>query len=150
MKRLRASSKGFTILELLVVITVIAILATIMVVSYDGIQQRARDAQRASDVTQLKIALEKYFAANSQYPAPCADGTGCPVSSLSTLLAPYIQAIPHDPKAVSDSFEDYGYVRGGTSGNAYGIKVDYETKPECKTGVRINPDWWETTTPVCS
>lgn len=151
MKRLWASSKGFTVLELLVVITVIAILATIVIVSYSGIQERARDSERDSHVTQLKIALEKYFADNSQYPACGADGTSCNISGLATPLADYIEEIPHDPRVDPDSLQDYKYVRGSTgSGNSYGIKVDYEAKPECKTGIRVAASWWGAGIPICS
>lgn len=50
--------KGFTIVELLIVIVVIAVLATISVVAYSGIQQRARDSQRKSDLAAIAKALE--------------------------------------------------------------------------------------------
>lgn len=46
-------SKGFTIVELLIVIVVIAILASISVVAYNGIQKRAKDSQRKSDVAEI-------------------------------------------------------------------------------------------------
>lgn len=49
---------GFTIVELLIVIVVIAILAAISVVAYNGIQQRARDSQRKSDLAAIAKALE--------------------------------------------------------------------------------------------
>lgn len=48
---------GFTIVELLVVIVVVAILATISVVAYNGIQERARISQATSDISQLHKAI---------------------------------------------------------------------------------------------
>ena len=48
---------GFTIVELLIVVVVIAILAAITVVAYTGIQQRARDSVRKSDAAQIAKAL---------------------------------------------------------------------------------------------
>lgn len=48
---------AFTIVELLIVIVVIAILASISVVAYNGIQQRARDSQRKSDLAQIAKAV---------------------------------------------------------------------------------------------
>ena len=62
-------ARGFTIIELLIVIVVIAILAAITIVAYNGIQQRARDSQRASDMAVLQKALEMYYADNGEYPA---------------------------------------------------------------------------------
>ena len=61
--------KGFTIVELLIVIVVIAILAAIAVATYNGVQQRARYAVIQNDLDQLKKVLEVYNAENGQYPA---------------------------------------------------------------------------------
>jgi prepilin-type N-terminal cleavage/methylation domain-containing protein len=59
--------KGFTIVELLIVIVVIAILAAIMIVTFNGIQNRAKLAQYQSDVTTIVKKTELY---------PHASGTG--------------------------------------------------------------------------
>lgn len=50
--------KGFTIVELLIVIVVIGILAAITIVAFNGVQQQARDSQRKSDVKQIAKALQ--------------------------------------------------------------------------------------------
>lgn len=64
---------GFTIVELLVVIVVIGILASITVVAYNGIQERARDTKRKSDVAQIVKLLATYEAQNG----PMHTGSGC-------------------------------------------------------------------------
>lgn len=66
---MRKSVSGFTIVELLIVIVVIAILATISIVAYNGIQMRARDADRAADISQIKKKVEAYYALNGSYPS---------------------------------------------------------------------------------
>ena len=58
---------GFTIVELLIVISVIGILASIVMVVYPGYQMRARDAERRSDVTQVAAALNAYALQNNAY-----------------------------------------------------------------------------------
>ena len=63
------TKSGFTIVELLIVIVVIAILAAISIVAYNGIQVRARDTDRASDISQIKKKIETYYAINSSYPS---------------------------------------------------------------------------------
>jgi len=59
---------GFTIVELLIVIVVIAILATISVVAYNGIQQRAANTKTTDALNAWVKAIRLYRAANGQYP----------------------------------------------------------------------------------
>lgn len=69
MKRIPASRQhGFTIVELLIVIVVIAILATISIVTYDGVQQRARNLQNTSLAKSFGDALTQYLVINGSYP----------------------------------------------------------------------------------
>lgn len=67
-------SRGFTIVELLIVIVVIAILASITIVAYNGIQQNARDSGRKSDIAAIAKALKMYAADNGNY---IGSGSGC-------------------------------------------------------------------------
>lgn len=72
-KRRLDSIQGFTIVELLIVIVVIAILAAISIVAFNGIQERARDSQRKSDVATIVKALGLYQVDNG----PMHTGSGC-------------------------------------------------------------------------
>lgn len=69
MKKISPPPHGFTIVELLIVIVVIGILAAITIVAYNGIQGRANDAERTTDVKQLHKALEAFYATNGYYPS---------------------------------------------------------------------------------
>src|SRR5882757_2720666 len=77
MVSLKNRSKGFTIVELLIVIVVIAILATLVIVTFTGIQQKARDSQRQTDINAVDSHVEAYYAQNGTYPtaAMLNDGT---------------------------------------------------------------------------
>lgn len=69
--------KGFTIVELLIVIVVIAILAAISIVAYNGVQERARFVAMRSDLSSLNKAIQLYYAKYGSYPVTPASGTGC-------------------------------------------------------------------------
>ena len=59
---------GFTLVELLVVISIIGILSTLASVSVNQARIKARDARRQADVTQVRLALNLYYDDNLQYP----------------------------------------------------------------------------------
>lgn len=61
-------TSGFTIVELLIVIVIIAILAAITVVAFNGVQQRARESSVKSALSQAQRKLETYKVDNSGYP----------------------------------------------------------------------------------
>ena len=107
---------GFTLVELLITIAIIAVLTSVSALSYSGLQQRSRDAQRKNDLNQIKVALSTYF--NAQIPvqyAPSSTSAGVPCSVttgscntvaidgftdyLTVALSPlYIRSVPTDPK----------------------------------------------------
>jgi general secretion pathway protein G len=66
---MRKTTSGFTIVELLVVIVVIAILAAITIVAYNGIQNRAYDSAVQADLSNLSKKYELYKATNDKYPS---------------------------------------------------------------------------------
>jgi len=139
---MRISTRGFTIVELLIVIVVVAILAAISIVAYNGVQSRSRDGARDSAVSNLKKALELYNTQNGAYPIPsgCINA-GCLVTSLSSYLVPgTINTLPNDPGAPSKNI----YYVTDANGAGYGLRIPYyETKPICRyispTG---NTGWW--------
>ena len=74
---------GFTIVELLIVVIVIAILATITIVSFGAIQNRAHDSAVQSDLRQLGLRIQSYYHDNSDT-LPVATGA---ISILSNLAS---------------------------------------------------------------
>ncbi len=70
------TARGFTIVELLIVVVVIAILAAITIVAYNGIASRARDAQLKSDIDSAAKQLAIYNVKNGTYPTVQASDAG--------------------------------------------------------------------------
>lgn len=106
-QKYKQQQHGFTLVELLIVIVVVAILAAISVVAYNGIQERARDSQRANDIKAIAQALEMYYLDNGRYPngvgsniinnswSTTVDGSW---QNLQAALVPeYISRLPSDP-----------------------------------------------------
>ncbi|MEI8067762.1 MAG: type II secretion system protein [Candidatus Shapirobacteria bacterium] len=60
--------KGFSLIELLVVISIIAVLTAVLVANFMGARERARDAQKISDLESLKGALRLYYNDHQNYP----------------------------------------------------------------------------------
>ena len=92
------STKGFTLIELIVSVTIISVLVAAGAVSYTSVTRRSRDAKRQSDVEQLRSALEMFRADFGYYP-PTGSGSWTAASNLSgDLVTTYMPAIPTDPK----------------------------------------------------
>lgn len=106
--------KGFTLVELLIVISIIAVLSVVGLVSYTNFLKNSRDAKRQSDIKFIQSALEQYFADQKYYPlsnttATCVNGTfkiSCPLKSPGGTRV-YLNNIPGDP--INGTITQYVY-----------------------------------------
>lgn len=105
--KIENSAKGFTLIELLIVVAIIGVLATLLMANFVGVRQRARDAQRKSDLRQIQSALELYRADNGSYVLALPS---CGGSSLALNGTTYMQTVPCDPLG-----GNYTYSSNGTT-----------------------------------
>jgi len=133
---------GFSLIELMIVLSIIAILAAVIFVNFNDSAAISRDAQRKADLRLLQNAIELYKLDNGRYPEACngptdsgnVNGTGLVLSGhAGTLVCPsgteyivglapkYIQTLPKDPK-LSSINPNSGYVYAvNTSRTVYKI-----------------------------
>lgn len=97
-------NKGFTLIELMVSISIIAILTALATISFAGAQKKARDARRAQDMKIMQLAAEEYILHNGVYPGT----TAVPWTAVGQNV---LEAIPKDPKTGST----YNYNIGTTN-----------------------------------
>ncbi|MDH3998753.1 MAG: type II secretion system GspH family protein [Desulfuromonadales bacterium] len=93
----RRGRRGFTLIEILIVMTIIGILASIAVPSYKRSLIKANEAVLKEDLYQMRMAIDAYFADHLRYP-----------DSLNDLVdSKYLRDIPNDPfTQSSDSWEE--------------------------------------------
>lgn len=115
---------GFTLLEMLVVIGIIAILVTLGFASYSTVQKKARDAKRQSDLKTAQQIMEQCYSVNSfQYPS-----FGAGTEGLVTATCP----APNDSItfSITDPLNTGTYLYSAVQnlvGGTYTITADLET-----------------------
>ena len=123
--------KGFTMIEILISIAIIAVLTAIGIVSYVSINKNARDAKRRGDIEQIRSALELYRSDNGYYPAPAGspDPNGVDVDDLGVdLVDTYLPGIPSDPKGDVSPYKYQATNLSVTTGHYYGYCLSAMTE----------------------
>lgn len=145
----KIGSPGFTLMEILIVMVIIGILATLGLGSFQSSQQKGRDAKRKSELKQIGTALEAYYNDYGQYPLSisgeiggCSGGTACAWGQTfeDDNGTVYMVELPEDPRGSGE----YYYDSDGTEYQIYtrlentfdrDINVDSDDNPLVFDGV---------------
>jgi len=117
-KNASVSVRGFSLVELMISIAIIAIMTAIITTNFTGSRQQSRDGQRVSDIGQIQLALSLYFDRCGIYPSLTGSisandliSSSCPDQLGETIpFTSYISKIPVPPTPLpsgSDAFYDY-------------------------------------------
>lgn len=128
--------RGFTLIELMIAISIIAILSSVGLVTYSSARMIARDSKRKQDLKAISQALELFYTEYKRY--PCS-GTNWTTSNAASWLSDsnagscggsgvnispnYISAMPKDPSGINNpspwAQPGYGYLSTDTAFNAF-------------------------------
>lgn len=131
---------GFTLVELLIVISIIAILSTVGISAYAGSQRSARDAKRKADLNQINLYLQYYYSDNGKYPQAGGIPYGNAGSVQSTsgdawipalVSGGYTSRVPVDPlnnNSYPEVTGNYSYAYGNVTldGQRYDLTTQLE------------------------
>ncbi|MCA9368916.1 MAG: type II secretion system protein [Pseudomonadales bacterium] len=133
------ATKGFTLVELLIVIVIIGLLSAIGLSSFISSQKKGRDARRKADLSAIQSALELYYNDFDAYPADFGakidgcDGSACDWNGLwQKNGTTYMVQIPSDPGGGSYAYDSDGssYILYARLENIHDNDVS-----QCATGV---------------
>jgi general secretion pathway protein G len=106
--------QGFSLIELMVVVTIIGILASIIYANFGGGNAKARDTERQTDLRVLQSAIAQYKQQNGRYPLMGIDSDGNGYASesesamyIASMTPTYIQRLPTDPRRGSNPGYSY-------------------------------------------
>lgn len=150
--------RGFTLVELLIVIAIIGVLSTVVLSSLTNAKAKSRDTRRLADLQQIHNALELYFSENASYPVMIA--TSNPdvswTEALQTALLPFLNPLPRDPSSLEYRYSstdsgrkfglaapmetEYGLAKAEADGGYYADY--YEMGPSPKACKDVGKEWW--------
>ena len=114
-----ATTRAFTLVELMIVIAIIGMMASVVLASLADSQRRARDTRRIDDLRQIQKALELYVTDHYTYPKEGANMNGN-ISTNATFknaIAPYLKGVPVDPAGINNATFYYYYDGAHTCNN---------------------------------
>jgi general secretion pathway protein G len=93
-QRRKKQQAGFSLIELIVVVTIIGILASVAVVQVKNAQRKAQEAALKDNLFEMRKAIDNFYADKQRYP-----------NDLNELVPNYLRKIPKDPITKQDDWE---------------------------------------------
>ena len=126
-------TKGFTLVELLIVIVVIAILAAISIVAYNGVTQKARDDERQTNARNLLNAAASYQADKDEWPTVENLKDYSVIRLDAELTKPTVTAEDKTPGSGSKNVYKYEICKTGSPAANTGVRVTYYKEADNST-----------------
>ncbi|MBI4099121.1 type II secretion system protein [Candidatus Parcubacteria bacterium] len=138
---LKSKEAGFTMIELLVVVAIIGLLASVILVSLNTVRINARNASRRTTLQQLQTALELYFDSNNRYPSTSENWYSSEPGDIYSnnngnwipgLTPTYMSVLPRDPRGGASPYVPLRCFEGTMSAYLYKSDgTDYKLLANC-------------------
>lgn len=138
-------NKGFTLIEILVVVAIIGVLSSFLMANFIGARERARDSKRKTDLAQIQSALEFFRSDHGYYPPSTGGnkklkicGPGKDFTGIDTTTT-YMKDIPCDPYLFNGMIA-YKYEALGCNGDkctAYTLTAQLDNKNDAQAVPQI-------------
>ncbi|MFQ5661923.1 MAG: type II secretion system protein [Candidatus Paceibacteria bacterium] len=132
---------GFTILELLVSLAIIAVLLSVVLILMDNVREQTRDSKRMSDTREMSKALELYAVENGSFPIAVEAVTITGEDAVSTTLesAEAISEMPIDPTHPTTSYTYQSDAQGDTYTISFCLETNNIENYSQGCGNTVNP-----------
>ena len=146
--------KGFTLVEMLIVVVIIGILAAAILPRLQGAQAATRDAAREKGINDIVNGVEMYMAAKGKYPDQGATNVSAKVLNGPLVVERnYLKDLPKDPRANQPGVKfkgkdgelgNYSYItikRGNVESQGYVVAAQVETLDKANATAQMIEEW---------
>ena len=117
----KISNRGFTLIELMIVVAIIGILAAIAIPLYTNVQARARVAKVQADLRTLASAVSMYQAHTGSFPNVITELTVSVANNLGQTAGPFIASVPTPPAGGSPTWSAYTAAYSSNSNGTFSL-----------------------------